>query len=198
MPTGYTANIANGITFEQFVMDCARAFGACITLRDEAAGGDKIPNEFKADPYHMEQRDLAHRRLYELEAMSDVECDIAARAEWEKEEESRKQQIKKQLELKAKYEAMLAQVDNWIPPTLDHNELKQFMRKQIVDSINFDISLSYYQVPIRLKTGTEWRALKQQTYQQNIKYHTEQYAKEVATAAKRTAWITALRDSIAG
>jgi hypothetical protein len=34
MPTGYTAKIYNGVpqTFEEFALDCARTFGALITL----------------------------------------------------------------------------------------------------------------------------------------------------------------------
>jgi len=38
MPTGYTAEIYEGekeVTFEKFALTCARAFGACITIRDE-------------------------------------------------------------------------------------------------------------------------------------------------------------------
>ncbi|KKK60691.1 hypothetical protein LCGC14_3021870, partial [marine sediment metagenome] len=31
MPTGYTACIKDGISFEKFVMQCARAMGACVT-----------------------------------------------------------------------------------------------------------------------------------------------------------------------
>jgi hypothetical protein len=37
MPTGYTAGVADGtITeFREYALLCARAFGACIMLRDE-------------------------------------------------------------------------------------------------------------------------------------------------------------------
>ena len=37
MPTGYTLDLYNGkdITFEEFVLKCARAFGALIDMRDE-------------------------------------------------------------------------------------------------------------------------------------------------------------------
>ena len=35
MPTGYTAElIEKGMEFNDFVLTCARAFGACIELRD--------------------------------------------------------------------------------------------------------------------------------------------------------------------
>lgn len=35
MPTGYTADIKDGITFRDFALRCARAFGATIMQRDE-------------------------------------------------------------------------------------------------------------------------------------------------------------------
>lgn len=40
MPTGYTADIKDGIDFKTYAMNCARAFGACVMLRDEPGGGD--------------------------------------------------------------------------------------------------------------------------------------------------------------
>ena len=51
MPTGYTSKIADGIGFKDFALSCARAFGACIEMRDDPS--DKpIPNEFKPNDYH--------------------------------------------------------------------------------------------------------------------------------------------------
>jgi hypothetical protein len=35
MPTGYTDKIKDGISFEEFVLSCARQFGACISMRDD-------------------------------------------------------------------------------------------------------------------------------------------------------------------
>lgn len=35
MPTGYTSSIKDGISFENFVLKCARNFGACIAWRKE-------------------------------------------------------------------------------------------------------------------------------------------------------------------
>ena len=37
MPTGYTHDIPAGITFRQFALNCARAFGANIAMRDDPA-----------------------------------------------------------------------------------------------------------------------------------------------------------------
>ena len=49
MPTGYTSKIYEGkenVTGKSFIMDCARGFGACISMRDESSD-TPIPEEFK-------------------------------------------------------------------------------------------------------------------------------------------------------
>lgn len=50
MPTGYTAAVCDGkITeFPAFALQCARAFGALITMRDDAMNAP-IPEEIKPD-----------------------------------------------------------------------------------------------------------------------------------------------------
>jgi hypothetical protein len=47
MPTGYTAAIGEGIEFDKFVMQCARAMGACVMMRDEPIG-PKLREDMKA------------------------------------------------------------------------------------------------------------------------------------------------------
>ena len=52
MPTGYTAGVATGEIkdFKTYALQCARAFGACIMLRDEPMS-DEIP-EFKPSDHY--------------------------------------------------------------------------------------------------------------------------------------------------
>lgn len=54
MPTGYTAAITDkDISFEQFVWDCARAFGALVLQRDDAIGSPiKLP---EPSPYNRDR-----------------------------------------------------------------------------------------------------------------------------------------------
>lgn len=68
MPTGYTAKLHNGEeqTFPEFVMSCARAFGALITMRDDPADAE-IPDEFKPSDYHVRELEKARERLSEVE-----------------------------------------------------------------------------------------------------------------------------------
>ena len=43
-------------------MDCARAFGACIMMRDESVDAP-IPEEFKPSTYHIEELEKAKSDL---------------------------------------------------------------------------------------------------------------------------------------
>ncbi len=54
MPTGYTAAVQNGTVtrFADFAMNCARAFGALVELRDEMDA--PIPDTFKPSTHHSE------------------------------------------------------------------------------------------------------------------------------------------------
>ena len=62
MPTGYTAKIADGQTFEEFILSCARAFGALVEMRDEPADAP-IPEEFKPSAYHTTQIGVARAKM---------------------------------------------------------------------------------------------------------------------------------------
>ena len=55
MPSGYTENIYYGkeVTFKDFALGCARAFGACVMQRDDPA--DVKPKIMPEESYHTEK-----------------------------------------------------------------------------------------------------------------------------------------------
>lgn len=82
MPTGYTYAIKEGISFRDFVLKCARAFEACVSMRDDPM--DKEIPEFVASDYYQKELDKSFARLNEIVKMSDADCGIAATQEYEK------------------------------------------------------------------------------------------------------------------
>jgi hypothetical protein len=68
MPTGYTAAIKDGISFQQFAMACARAFGALVMMRDEPSSAP-IP-DFQPSNFHVEHLELARAELARLQALT--------------------------------------------------------------------------------------------------------------------------------
>lgn len=196
MPTGYTAKIADGIDFRTYAMDCARAFGACVTLRDEAGGGDMIPEMFEPSNWHRERLREALAEHARLAALSAAEVEAAAAQAWSEAEAGRLKRLAEKRDLRAKYEAMLAQVNDWTPPTEEHAQLRDFMRDQITESIEFDCGGNYDAEPEPQLSGEEWRAKMIDKANWDISYHTKADAGERERAASRTAWVRALRASL--
>lgn len=196
MPTGYTAAIANGISFRQFAMSCARNFGALISMRDEPSCAE-IPEKFEPSPYYAEHLHAATEELKRVEAMSAEELDAAADTEYQKDTEERRKQIAKTLALRGQYQSMLSKVRAWVPPSEDHAGLRSFMIEQIEGSIEFDCSTDYYEKrPIKYKTGKAWRDERIQAITKDITYYTKELQKENARVEGRNDWIKKLRNSL--
>jgi hypothetical protein len=202
MPTGYTSKIADGIDFKTFALDCARAFGACIMLRDEPGGGDKIPQKFEPDPYYLK---ILNDKKYELENFdskyTDEYCIRMIEMEHRERFESNNIHNKKSAELEKKYRDMLASVNNWNPPTADHVGLKNFMIQQITDSIKWDCHYyaedekAVFKKP-KKKDIKQWRQGKLNSIQRDVRYYEDRYNKECERLRKNNEWIADLRKSL--
>lgn len=197
MATGYTMDIAKGITFPQFAMRCARAFGACVTMRDD--GPDvPIPDEFKPSPYHVEQLVEVRRRLKELDKLTLEEAENRAKQEYERQSKQVATEIKKSRKLTKQYTVMLEQVKTWKPPTPDHVDFKNFMVQQIESSIKFDGMEEYYKDhPAILLSGPDWLKQEKAKAMWEIDYHTKENQAEIERVASRNMWIKTLRESLA-
>ena len=184
MPTGYTADIKNGIDFKTYAMNCARAFGACVMLRDEARD------------YHVKAVEKALCKLSALDAMTPAKRERAAARAWDEAETRRLMRLEEYRNQRAAYEAMLAKVKAWKPPTPDHTGLHEFMQAQIKQSVDFDCNESYCSTPTARLTGDAWAEEQRTKLLRNVQYHEKEHAAEVDSAAARTLWVQALRDAL--
>lgn len=199
MPTGYTEAIQRGISFNDFVMRCARAMGACVMMRDDPM--DKpIPERFEPSDYHTKKLKEIEEELSMLRSMSPEQMDAAALIAYEAEINYAREGLKKNTEILAKYKEMLRMVRAWNPPTSDHDGLKQFMIDQITSSINFDCSSGYYTEKIstaKRLSGQEWKDEKEKKLLKDMAYHTKEKTDEIYRTESRNEWIKALRESLA-
>lgn len=196
MPTGYTSELYDGKdqTFPEFALNCARAFGALVELRDSPTAA--IPDEFEPSNYHSKAVSEAKEMRAWLAKATTAECTAAAVAAADEWDEQRKAERAKRDALEARYRAMLAEVEAWEPPTPDHVGLAAFMQQQLNESIKFDCGTYTYPEPTR--DGEQWRAERLAKVERDITYHSEEFAKEQDRAASRTLWIRELRASLAG
>ena len=195
MPTGYTAFIKDNTTFSEFALNCARAFGALVELRDEPNG--EIPEEFKPNDYHIKEMEAKRKRLDELLSMDEDAAACAAQKKYENELKSRDQHLSENSAQISGYRKMLKQVMDWEPPTHEHENLKSFMIAQLNSSIEFDGMSDYYEKhPVVKLTGEEWLDKTIKEVSNSISYLKIKNAKEVQRAEERTVWIRELRNSL--
>lgn len=194
MPTGYTSDLYEGEqSFPDFVLSCARAFGALITMRDEPADAE-IPDEFKPSDYHTKEIEKAEVNLARVSAWSDEEAEADARANYDEAQRVRREYERTCQQRVERYGAMLDAVEGWHPPTPEHVGLRDFMVEQLTTSIKHD-SAGTWNLPT-WRSGAEHRAERIEKYRKDIAYHQAEHAKEVERAASRTNWVRALRDSL--
>ncbi len=194
MPTGYTANIEKGITFNEFVLGCARSFGALIDMRDEP-NGTPIPDEFIPNDYHYKEAEIRKDKLCLFDTFTLEDAQRQIDIEHKKALEYNERYINNKNLLKWKYEDMLAKAKAWEAPTPEHEGLKKFMIEQITTSIEWDCG--DYRNPIKPPLDPEtWIKEERQHIIEQIEYHEKKYSEEIKRCKERSAWVKELKKSL--
>lgn len=196
MPTGYTAGVADGTitTFREYAMQCARAFGACITLRDDPLSAE-IP-DFKPSDYHEKALAEAEEELAAFVAMD--ESDLRKMHEREMEENAasgREYMEKKRLTLQ-RYSSMLAAAKAFSPPSPEHEKYAKFIVSQLQYSIQFDCDTSHSEQLMTQVPFEQWVSDKLERLRWNVDYHHKSHREEVERTAARNKWISQLKEAI--
>jgi len=194
MPTGYTEDVAKGISFNDFIMGCARAMTPCLSMRDEPHNA-KIPQEFKPNKWNSEKLKEAMVKLQRLKKMSEAEIDEAARLEHIDAVAKQQARLKEIKELRKKYQTMLSDVERWIPPSDRHEGLKSFMVNQLHDSIDADCGTSYLKSPKPL-SGQKWFDRHMKKVLWDIDHYTTMDKEEAERISYNNLWIKELRHSL--
>jgi hypothetical protein len=168
--------------------------GALIMIRDEP-GDAPIPEKFEPSDYAAKRLAETETRLQWLNGLTPQQCLEEATKAYEEEREGHRTYAAKKEALRKKYRAMLTAVNGWVPPTPDHQGLKDFMVEQITSSIKFDCHDSYEREPLP-PTGREWRTVEVAKCMKDIEYHTKSNAEELTRTAQRNQWIADLRNSL--
>ena len=196
MSTGYTYLIKDGISFNDFVMKCARAMGYLITMRDDSMDKE-IPEKFEPSNYHQKELTRAKSKLKLYQEMKDDQANLLSQQEHDNSIKYQQESIDERNKLKKQYENMLFKIRKWKLPTSEHKGLKEFMIEQITDSIDFDCDTEY---PIKNSSkslsGKEWLSMKISTILKEIKYHTKKDQEERERTESRNLWIKQLRESL--
>lgn len=191
MPTGYTDCIGKGATFNEFVLGCARAIGACASFRES----DEI-KEIEYTGSHLDEIEDIKAEICKILAMTDAELEVEATKEHNEDLARRNEGIARVKALKEKYESMLEKVNAWTPPTEDHRKFKTHMVSQIIDSLKFDCSDFYQNMVLQKLDGITWRTNKINTLVSSMAFKSSDYVREIKKIEESNKWIRALLNSL--
>ena len=193
--TGYTYKLVEeGQSFKDFLLTCARAFGALVELRDEPLSSE-IP-AFEVGDYYPNQIKTLTEEVKELEGYT-LEQQVAfGKDKIAKEKEYHTNALAKQKEQTQRLIEMEARVKEWIPPSSDHTSLKGFMLEQLQTS---RIDWDYHEK----KLARTELLVPQERFAEELAVKTKRLAnakqslkEEEDRVAGRNKWVQLLKDSV--
>lgn len=96
-------------------------------------------------------------------------------------------------ELRTRYEAMLAQVEAWVPPTESHSPLKDFMVNQLNEGLREECDLVGTPLPPCL---ANWKTDRLETLTRDLDSAEQRLRDEIKLTTWRNAWLKALREAV--
>jgi hypothetical protein len=190
MPTGYTAAINDNCSFEEFVLQCSRAMGASIMLRDDPDTVLPTPeNVSDLSEYYPKQLATSERLLKSWNKMPRIRRKRLYCLEMKRSLHYIGKRIAESLSLKKKYERMLKKVKAWNPPSSEHENFKEFMERQIVESIDFDCDTKYTEKKMEIPCFDTWESDYEKELVKDIKYYKEKIKEELSRNSDRANWI---------
>ena len=198
MPTGYTAGIEDGdiTSGKEFLMLCARNFGACVEMRDEPLSVP-IPLEFTPSPYYKDRIKAAEDNLESLLSITLEEAQEILDKEYQDIQKRGLDAIELRKDIRKKYNAVRDEVNLWEPPTPEHIELKKFALRQI--DISCDDNWSFYEKEMQTpkENVQEWLQAKIESEQKSLVRYKKDWQEEVARTESKNKWLSDLRESLA-
>lgn len=195
MPTGHTAKILKGCTFEEFVWSCARSMGFMIHMKESPMDAPISINSahFFDNEYYRTQVDKLTQELEVFLGFSDDDWKEYLENKYNEEINRRIENRKRKNKDKQTYEAMLEKVVEWnVPDGFDF--LKEYLTSQIEDSISHDCFDSKYDDPGAVERSSKEAVLK--GVKKDLKYNKEQLEKEQERHSERLTYIRTLNQSV--
>lgn len=203
--TGYTSIFSEKEpSLKEFAFICARAFGACISMKDEPVS-KMPPLKVKPDTYHKEEAKRMEASLKRLEKLSEEKLAKNFRKSLKETIKQAKRGIKKNQDLKKRLRKMVRRVNAWNPPESVFC-LKKFMLEQLESSIyyaddSFDRrSIDAARKKLELVKNPEaLKKLREEAVKEvrgEIESSLEHQKKENERAANATKWLRELYSSL--
>jgi hypothetical protein len=197
--TGYTSKLCEeGQTFEEFTLQCARAFGVLSSLRDESLDS-KIPDQLKPDTHYQDALADAIDEHNKLSTMTSDQSEKYGASLIKKHLTYLEQARNKTKLIRERILSMIEKVNSWVPPTDKHIDLKNFMLEQLQRTLEVDGDVSYYDTEIAANSVASAKEIYQEFLEAAasvVEFYNKKLIEEQKRTAKTNEWLTALRTSL--
>lgn len=199
MPTGYTSGIIDGKvnSFAQFAKISMRAFGATIHQRDEPLDSAYKPRE--VSDYHKKRIEEADAEIKKLKKLKKDELEKEIKANLTTEIKFHEKEVKRKEKLAEKIKAILDDAKKWKIPTPEHLGFKEFMVRQLEETISYDTDTKYNlerivknKDIIEKFDADEVRKRKLEELEKSLEYHKIELKKEEETVKDSNSWVDAI------
>lgn len=182
MPTSYTLNILNDISFAEFVLECCE--------------GHIRRADLKLEPYHKDELAEAWVELVKLKGLNADEIDLMYERAYHDACNVYAVDIQRRKDARTKYEAMKLKVEAWEPPTDNHEYFKHFMLSQIDISMQSDCPVLSHTFPPERILPSVWYDAKIKSLEDDIEYSGNAHGKHVTELAASRLWLKQVEDSL--
>ena len=204
MPTGYTAGIIDGkiTTFEQFATQCTRAFGATSHMRENPLDSPyepRTPSEYYVNSLQSQREKLEETKTMTDEAIvQDFENLLNDSLKYhERELEKTKVNL-------GRLNSIMESAKSWVPPTEDHEGVRDYMIDQLEITIKADGDPSYHvnkivQAKKELEEGIDPKVYREERIKEiedRISYYEGEVQKELERCKQSNDWMDKFLESI--
>ena len=202
MPTRYTSYIKDGkiTSGKEFLKLCTRAFGIAIDLKYESLDVP-TPNHFEPHPYYEKayKDSLVSREKAYSMTFEEVKEDIISKYHDNKGRAAKI--LEEYKDEDKKYLRVREEVEKWIPPTPEHENLKKFCLEQIDKSLN-TVLYEWCEKDINKELDTSDDTIKKyidilrDNADKQVKRRYEKYQEELKRVEEKNLWMKQFLDSL--
>jgi len=139
----------------------------------------------------------AKQELEKYESMTIEQAEKQIQQERAHSVEETRKALSKYKRINKAYAKVKAEIEQWTPPTKEHNGLKDFALSQINMCIETDI-IKYYERKLEeeLPTAAQWLADRVKMAQEDIEHCTKKIQEEQKRVAQSNQWLKQFRESL--
>ena len=203
MTSAYTELIKNGTITSGtgFLKICCREFEICSNMRD-APLTSPIPEHFEADEFYKKNYDKASKEWAKWQKISLDEARKIMVQQHENDLESKKKTLIDWKLENQKFQKILHEVEFWIAPTPQHENLKKFALSQLNYAMHSQQSIDNLQANIDAALNTSVEVVKayveeqKQWAEMKVDRTYKQWGKSMKDAADKNVWMKQFLDSL--